>query len=200
VPAAFATVNVTVAMPDAFVVLVVAGVNEPPFVLVHVTTRPASNTATPPASANCVVMVTAVPTVALVALVVTRYFVATRCVDVIAGVLPVSAPVVAVTTWLEAGVFDTVNVTVAMPDAFVVLVVAGVNDPPFVLVHVTVCPCVDTGLLAASANCAVIVTVVPTIALVALVVTRYLVATGAAGVVVIAGVLPVSAPVVAVTT
>jgi hypothetical protein len=94
-------------------------------------------------------------------------------------------------------VFATVNVTVAIPDAFVVLVVAGVNEPPLVLVHVTTRPASDTAAPPTSANCAVIVTVVPTVALVALVVTTYLVATGAAGVVVIVGALPANAPVVA---
>ena len=53
-----------------------------------------------------------------------------------------------------------VNVTVAIPLAFVVLV-AVPNEPPFVLLQVTVLPDVDTGLLLASANCAVIVTLLP---------------------------------------
>lgn len=50
---------------------------------------------------------------------------------------PVTAPVVAVTTCETAGVDATVKLTVAMPLAFV-FVVPLANDPPFVLVHVTV--------------------------------------------------------------
>ena len=69
-----------------------------------------------------------------------------------------------------------VNETVATPLAFVVLVGES-NEPPLpVLLQVTVLPAVGTGLLLASANCAVIVTAVPATGLLLLDVTRYFVA------------------------
>jgi len=84
-------------------------------------------------------MVTGEPAVTLDALGVTRYFVpgvAPRIV-VIAGEVPVMEPVVAVTTCVVFTVVLVVNDVVATPLALVLLV-PGVNDPPFVLVHVTV--------------------------------------------------------------
>src|SRR5436309_4278187 len=73
-------------------------------------------------------------------------------------------------------VVPVVKVTVATPPALVVLVGLP-NDPPApVLLHVTVLPAVLTGLLFASANCAVIVTALPARGLLLLELTRYLAA------------------------
>src|SRR5438093_2498349 len=73
-------------------------------------------------------------------------------------------------------VAPVVNVTVATPPALVVLVGLP-NDPPApVLVQVTVLPAVATGLLFASANCAVIVMALPANGLLLLELTRYLAA------------------------
>lgn len=66
----------------------------------------------------------------------------------------------------------TVNVTVAWP-LLSVFEVALENEPPFVLDHVIVRPAVATALLVASASCAVIVTVPPSVAVLALEVTMY---------------------------
>src|SRR5438093_6165411 len=73
-------------------------------------------------------------------------------------------------------VVPVVKFTVATPLASVALV-ALANDPPTpVLLHVTVLPAVLTGLLFASANCAVIVTALPPTGLLLLELTRYLTA------------------------
>jgi hypothetical protein len=72
-----------------------------------------------------------------------------------------------------------VNVTVAIPFAAVVLV-ALENAPPLpVLLHVTTLPEVLTGLLNVSANCAVMVTMLPATGFVLLELTRYLAAAAA---------------------
>ena len=69
-----------------------------------------------------------------------------------------------------------VNVTVATPLRFVLLVPAE-NDPPVpVLLHVTILPDVCTGLPPLSANCAVIVIGAPAAGLLLLEVTTYLAA------------------------
>jgi hypothetical protein len=96
-------VNSTVATPLPFVRLVDVA-NVPPLVLDHVTTWPPCDTALPPTSASCAVIVTFVPTVGETLLVDTTYRVGVGPpppplgVVVIVGALPVSAPVVAVTT------------------------------------------------------------------------------------------------------
>jgi hypothetical protein len=95
-----------------------------------------------------------------------------------------------------AEVVLVVNVTVATPLEFVVDVGAE-KEPPFVLDHVTVLPDVPTGLLFASASCAVIVTPEPATGLELEDVTRYLVAVLGT---VVTVTLPVFPPVVAVTT
>src|SRR5713226_4326610 len=82
---------------------------------------------------------------------------------------------VAVTVYV-ATVVPVVNVTLATPLAFVVLV-PGESDPPLpVLLHITVLPEVETTLPLVSANCAVIATLVPAAGLKLLDVTRYCVA------------------------
>src|SRR5262249_44385028 len=101
----------------------------------------------------------------------------------------------AVTVWLMPAVVLVVNETVAAPLALVGLV-GGVNDPPFVLLHVTVCT-PATGLLFASASCAVIVTAVPAAALEAPGVAKYFAAVPA--LVRIAPDVPVTFPTVPVT-
>ena len=77
----------------------------------------------------------------------------------IAALLPLIAPLVAVTTWLVPPVVLVVKATVATP--LVVVDVVDANDPPFVDVQVTVCPEVVTALSFASTSFAVIVTVLP---------------------------------------
>jgi len=82
------------------------------------------------------------------------------------------APSVAVTVCTVAATVLVVNVTVAWPFTSVVLV-ALENEPPFVLDQVIVRPAVFTALFDASASCAVIVTVPPSVTELALEVTRY---------------------------
>ena len=124
---------------------------------------------------------------------------ATASVDVVAvgapkvvvmfPLVPDSTPSVPVTVWTVAAVVLVVNVTVAWPAASVVDVAAE-KLPPFVLDQVTVLPAVVTGLPLASANCAVIVTVLPAITELALDVTTYFVAVGAGAEMVMAFGLP----------
>jgi hypothetical protein len=95
---------------------------------------------------------------------------------------------VAVTVCVVPTTLLVVKLTVATPLLFVVLVGLE-NVPPFVLLHVTVFPAVPTGLLCTSANCAVIVTLVPAIGLLLLDVTTYFVAGPAT--VVMFGLVPV---------
>ena len=87
--------NETVAMPFVLVVLV-PDENEPPDpVLLQVTTFPAMGTGRPPASANCAVMVTAVPATGLLSLEVTTYFagwLATTSVAPVDALLPWQLP------------------------------------------------------------------------------------------------------------
>jgi len=173
-------VNETVATPLAFVVLV-GEANEPPVpVLLHVTVLPEVDTALPLASANCAVMVTAVPATGLLSLDVTRYCVAVPAVVVMFPLVPVRLIglllSVAVTVYTVPATVPVVNETVATPLTLVVLV-PDENEPPLpVLLHVTILPAVDTGLLLASASCAVIVTALPAAGLLLLDVTRYFVA------------------------
>lgn len=63
------------AIPLAFVILV-AEANDPPLVLLHVTTLPAALTALLPASASCAVIVTLLPATGLVLLEFTIYLLA----------------------------------------------------------------------------------------------------------------------------
>jgi hypothetical protein len=65
---------------------------------------------------------------------------------VIAGVLPVTPPVVAVTTCVVPALLEVAKLTVATPLPFVVVVLEE-NEPPFVLDHVTTCPVVLSELL-----------------------------------------------------
>jgi len=94
---------------------------------------------------------------------------------------------VPVTVCTVPAVVLTVKVTVALPETSVVDV-AVENEPPLVLDHVTTRPDVATALPLASANCAVIVTVPPSVTLLALEVTRYFAA--APAVIVSAAALP----------
>lgn len=111
------------------------------------------------ASANCAEIVTAVPSSAVEALDVTRYFAAGPTIVSTFPLVPVRAlPSVAVKVYVMPAVVFVVNETVATPLPFVVDV-AVANDPPApVLLHVTVTPDVVTGLPAASASCAETVT------------------------------------------
>src|SRR2546422_181709 len=87
-----------------------------------------------------------------------------------AGAEPLSAPVmVAVPTLVEE-----TSVAVEVPFESVALVPAATEPPP-VLDQVTVRPALATELLFASASCAAIVTVDPTVGLYELDVTRYFV-------------------------
>ena len=139
-----------VATPLAFVVLVGVA-KEPPLELLHVTTMPACKTELLLASESCAVMVTDVPATGLLPLDVTRYFEADPTTAVIFPLVPVTAlPSVPVTVYtIPAGAF-VVNVTVAAPLPFVVLV--GLEKfPPLVLVQLTTRPAVLTALLLLSA-------------------------------------------------
>jgi hypothetical protein len=132
-------VNDTVAIPFASVEDV-GDANEPPApVLLHVTVMPDVVTGLPLASVSCAVTVTGAPAATLEALVVTMYFAAppTGGPDVITGEVPVTPPVVAVTVCCAPGVALAVKITVATPLEFVVLVPVA-NEPPPLLVHVTV--------------------------------------------------------------
>jgi hypothetical protein len=105
---------------------------------------------------------------------------------------------VAVNVYVTPPVDPVVNTIVAMPALFVVELELA-NDPPApVFVQFTTTPDVATGLPLASVNCAVIVTGLPATTVAAPADTTYFVATPAA--VVIPGLLPVIALVVAVTT
>ena len=128
-------VNVIVAMPLPLV-FDVAALKLPPFVLDHVTTCPDVDTALLLASASCAVTVMSLPAAGLVELGVTRYFAAAPATVVNVAVVPVLPPVVAVTVCAVPAVVLVVNVIVATPLASVFDVPA-LNDPPFVLDHVT---------------------------------------------------------------
>jgi hypothetical protein len=97
-------------------------------------------------------------------------------VTVMFVLVPVKPPPVAVTVWIVPVVELVVNVTVAMPLAFVVLV-AVEKEPPFVLDHVTTIPDTGTALLKLSASWAVMVTAEPGTGEYELEVTRNLLAT-----------------------
>jgi len=75
--------------------------------------------------------------------------------------VPVKAPDVAVTVWTVPFVELTVNVTVAIPLAFVVLVAVEKEPPVPVLDHVTTRPDVATAVPAEFASWAVMVTPLP---------------------------------------
>ena len=98
---------------------------------------------------------------------------------VIAPLVPVSDPVVAVMVCAVPAAVLLVNVTVAIPLVLVVLVAAE-KDPPPVLDQVTTCPLVVTELLLPSASCALMVTDAPAIGDVLVDVTMYFVAAAAA--------------------
>jgi hypothetical protein len=174
VPAVVFVVKVTVAMPEAFVDDVDVA-KLPPFVLDHVTVCPIEFTALPAASASCALMLTAAPATTDVALAVTTNRAAVPAVVVIWKVLPVRFPVVAVTTWVVPTTVLVVNEMEAEPALLVTLVVFA-KEPPFVLLHVIVCPLDATALPFASTNCAVIVTAEPATTLDVAAVTRYCVA------------------------
>lgn len=146
------TVNRTVAVPLALVVLV-ALANEPPVpVLDQVTTLPAVDTELLNTSANCAVISMVVPADGVVLPAVTMYFVAAAGTVVKLAVVPVNAPVsVAVAVCAVPAVVLTVKETVAMPLAFVVLVALEKTPPPE-LDQVTTTPAVATALLPASAS------------------------------------------------
>jgi hypothetical protein len=176
VPAEVPTVNETVATPDVFV-----GVDAleklPPFVLDQVTVWPATATEFPLASANCALSVIVAPAVGFVVLGATRYRVGVAGVVTIGVVLPLIEPLVAATTCDVPATVLVVNVIVATPVASVVLV-ALLNEPPFVLVQVTTWPAVASGALFASTKRALTVTELPTTTDDALDVTTYRVAAG----------------------
>jgi hypothetical protein len=88
VPATTLFVKTTVAMPFAAVVLVELA-NEPPPVLLHVTTFPDVLTALLLASANCAEIVTVVPATGLKLDELTRYFAAVPAIVVIFALVPV---------------------------------------------------------------------------------------------------------------
>lgn len=135
-PATVPVVKATTAIPLEFVV-VVAEANEPPApVLVHVTTAPLVATALPLASASCAETVTAAPATGDALFGVTTYF-AAGPTTVVIDVLPTKAAVVAVTTCVAPAVVLVVNEMVATPFAPVTLV-GPENEPPPVLLHVTV--------------------------------------------------------------
>jgi hypothetical protein len=90
--------------------------------------------------------------------------------------VPVLPPVVAVTVVDVPDTVWVVSVIVATPLPFVVDVAAEKEPLASDLVHVTTCPLVVTGLLFASASCAVIVTPLPATGPVELELTRYFVA------------------------
>jgi hypothetical protein len=82
---------------------------------------------------------------------------------------------VAVSVWTVPATVLVVNCTVAMPLALVKLVGA-LNEPPLVLLQLTVLPVFHTGLPKLSASCAVIVTTLPAAGVLLLGVTTYFVA------------------------
>lgn len=181
VPETVCVVSVIVATPLAFVADVAAE-NEPlPSDFVQVTVCPAVATALLLASDNCAVITTPAPAAGELVAAVTMYLLAAAASGVIDGLLPVLLPVVAVTTCVAPTAALTVKTTVAIPLEFVVDV-ADANDPPPVLLHVTIWPVVATELPFASASCALIVTFVPTVGFVLVVVTRYCVAGAAVNV------------------
>jgi hypothetical protein len=192
VPETVCEVNVTVARPFAFVLLVAA--ENDPFAsdFVQVTSLPGDSVLTGLsfASASWAVMVMALPATRL-PLDETIYFVAAPATVDIVALVPVILPVLTVlpVTASVPTIVPVVNVTVACPFAPVVLVTEE-NDPPApFLLHVTTFPCVVTGLLCISASCAVIVTAVPATGALSVDVTRYLAAVPT--VVVILAVVPV---------
>jgi hypothetical protein len=79
---------------------------------------------------------------------------------VIVGAVPETEPSFAPTAWPAPASLLTVNVTLATPPPFVVLVAAA-KAPPLVLDHVTVRPAAATALLLASTSWAEMVTVEP---------------------------------------
>ena len=82
---------------------------------------------------------------------------------------------VAVTVWTVPAAMLVVNCTVAIPLALVMLVGA-LNEPPLVLLQVTVLPEFATGFPKLSASCAVIVTALPAAGVLLLDLTTYFVA------------------------
>ena len=124
------------------------------------------------ASANCAEMTTAVPATGLELFDVTRYFAGAPATVTTLPLVPVrELPSVPVNAYVTPADVPAVNTTVAMPLPFVGDV-AVANEPPApVLVHVMVWPAVSDGVPAASANCALTVTVPPAATLGALVVT-----------------------------
>ena len=115
-PATVPVVNVTVATPLPFVVLV-AGENDPLLpVLLHVTVLPEVETTLPLVSANCALIVTAVPATGLLSLDVTRYFVAGPATKV--TVPPVTATGVTMDSVFTSAVVDC-RLQVEMPKALV---------------------------------------------------------------------------------
>ena len=148
------------------------------------------------ASANCAVIVTAVPATGDVLLVDTRYFAAGPATVVTFPLVPVRLLAsVAVNVYVTLATVFVVNDTVATPFASVDDV--GVANEPAapVLLHVTSTPGREMGLPLASTSRAVIVTGAPATTLDALVVTMYF-AAGPGTVVTVVD--PVTLPVAAV--
>jgi len=172
VPVVALVVKLIVATP-APSVFDVAALKFPPFVADQVTTWPDVDTALLLASASCAVIVTVLPAAGFALDVETRYLVAAPTTVVMVGDVPLtpvlSVPVTVVAVPLTVCV---VNVTAAVPLAFVVDVAAE-NEPfAFDLVQVTTRPASETLLLFASRNWAVMVTPAPATGLGLLVVTR----------------------------
>jgi hypothetical protein len=173
-PAVVLVVKSTVAIPLPLVALV-ADANEPPVpVLPHVTMAPDVATALPFASASCAEIVTTVPATGLDALGVTTYFVGGPATVITPLLEPLrAAPSTAVKEYVTPAVVPVVNVTVATPLAFVVLVAEAKEPPAPVLDQVTTCPERFSGAPFASTTCAVTVIGAPAAIDGALVVTVY---------------------------
>jgi hypothetical protein len=173
-------------------VVLLLNANEPPApVLVQATTRPAVATTLLFPSTNWALIVTALPATGAALVELTKYFAAVPTVVVIAALVPVNACAsVPVIVWTVPATTLFVNVTVATPLPVVVLVALANPPPEPVLLHVTTLPEALTGLLFASANCAVIETVLPATGFKLVELTRYFVAVPAVAVTL--AVVPVS--------
>src|ERR1043165_8117343 len=112
VPAVVPVVNVTVATPAASVVLVGVAKDPPVPLLLQVTVLPEVLTGLPFESANCAVIVTAVPATGLLLLELTRYWPGALATVVMFPLVPVIAVLsVPVTRYVVPAVLPVVNVT-----------------------------------------------------------------------------------------
>ena len=163
VPLVVLAVKLTDATPLALV-FDVAVLKFPPLVLDQVTISPEVATELLVGSANCAEIVTVPPADGLLLDDVTTYLDAAATTVVMAAVVPLRLVLsVAVTVADVPLTACVVNVTVATPLPLVVDV-PDENEPLALdLVHVTVRPLRPTLLPFASRNCAVIVTLVPTV-------------------------------------